>query len=48
MENGKPLPAGVSIYITPDHKYLTSREYEELREKVREETLKLLPKRGDN
>lgn len=48
MENGKPLPAGVSIYITPDHKHLTSREYEELRNQVREETLKLLPKRGDN
>lgn len=48
MENGKPLPAGISIYITPDHKHLTSREYEELRNQVREETLKLLPKRGDN
>ena len=48
MENGKPLPAGVSIYITPDHKHLSSREYEELRNQVREETLKLLPKRGDN
>lgn len=47
MENGKPLPAGISIYITPDHKYLTSREYEELRKQVREETLKLLPKRDD-
>lgn len=48
MENGKPLPAGVSIYITPDHKHLNSREYEELREQVRDETQKLLPKRGDN
>lgn len=48
MENGKPLPAGISIYITPDHKHLTSREFEELRNQVREETLKLLPKRGDN
>jgi len=48
MENEKPLPAGVSIYITPDHKHLSSREYEELRNQVREETLKLLPKRGDN
>lgn len=48
MENEKPLPAGVSIYIAPDHKHLSSREYEELRNQVREETLKLLPKRGDN
>lgn len=47
MENGKALPAGVSIYITPDHKHLTLREYEELRKQVREETLKLLPKRAD-
>jgi hypothetical protein len=47
MENGKPLPAGISIYITPDHKHLTSREYEELRKQVREETLKLRPKRDD-
>lgn len=48
MENGKPLPAGVSIYITPGHKHLNSREYEELREQVRDETQKLLPKRGNN
>lgn len=47
MENGKPLPAGISIYITPDHKHLTSREYAELCKQVREETLKLLPKRDD-
>ena len=47
LENGKPLPTGIPIYITPDHKHLTSREYEKLRRQVREETLKLLPKSDD-
>lgn len=48
MVSGKPLPAGTSIYITPDHKHLTPREYEKLRKQVHEETLKLLPTRDDD
>jgi hypothetical protein len=47
MENGKPLPTGIPIYITPDHKHLTLREYEKLLQQVREETQKLLPKSAD-